>query len=274
MQAQSDSVVSSTSQQNNVTSAKPPSSAALLLETIQISYAPAGLKPQAGAKQLSAGSSTAPSGGIEVITITGQRIGGGRVSIGFSCASVMCGSIQDSMSSWLQDQLARYSRDYIEPDEVTDRVCSTIRDMSPGYCAANYSSIARLRNFPNTWQFPATTNGCGSGSVEGLVFAVLRSEYSWNNNINEPILGHNFLSACNNHDICYNNQQGKDSCDAVFRRAMESVCGSNSRCLVASDLYHAAVKSDRSVSAYMRAGQAATCSRIKQSYAANYCPAT
>jgi hypothetical protein len=274
VQAQSGSAASSASQQNNATSAKPPSSAALLLETIQISYVPAGLKPRTGAQQLSANSHTAPAGGIEVITITGQRIGGGSVSIGFSCASMMCGAMQDSMSSWMRDQLAQYAQRFIEPEEVTERVCDTIRAMSPGYCATNYSSIARLRNFPNTWQFPATTNGCGSGSVEGLVFAVLRSQYSWNDNINEPILGHSFLSACNNHDICYNNQENKGSCDAVFHRAMKSVCGSNTRCLVASDLYHAAVNADRSVSAYMRAGQAATCSRIKQSYAANYCPAT
>lgn len=255
-----------------------PSAQALVLETVRVVYAPmAGFQAnqQAALGGWWQSANRPPPSGVEVITVTGQRIGGGSVQIGFSCASVMCGAMQDSISNWLQDRLAEASQRFIEPEEVTDRVCDTIRANSPGYCAANYSSIARLRNFPNTWQFPATTNGCGSGGIlEDLAFNVVRRDHNWNDDINEPILGRSFRSACNNHDICYNNQQDKASCDSVFRRAMESVCGGNADCLVASDFYHGAVRGNLATSAYIRAGQAATCSRIKQSYAANYCPAT
>jgi len=277
VQAQSGGVASSTSQQNNATSAKPPSSAALLLETIQISYVPASLKPQAGAKQLSANSNTAPAGGIEVITITGQRIGGGSVSIGFSCASMMCGAMQDSMSSWMRDQLARYAQRFIEPEEVTERVCDTIRAMSPGYCRTNYASVRLNSYFPNTWSFPPIANGCGSGGIlEDLAFNAVRRDHNWNNDINEPILGRSFRSACNNHDICYNNQSDRNACDTNFWNEMKAVCTgeSGSKCSEAATAYHFAVRGNSATSAYMRAGQAATCSRIKQSYSANSCPGT
>jgi len=254
-----------------------PSANALLLDSIRVSVASDGamqLSLQGGLANQVQNNNPPPSDGTETIVVWGQRIGGGPVSINFVCASVMCGSMQDSMSSWLQNRLREASKQYVEPEEVQDKVCESIRALAPSYCYTNYAPVNNTRYFPSSWTFPAATNGCGAGGVlEDLVFGRARSQYNWNDDINEPISGKSFRSACNNHDVCYSSQHDRLSCDKAFREQMYAACnGAGVTCTDAADIYYVAVRGNSATSAYIRAGQASTCRRVQQSYTANSCP--
>lgn len=81
-------------------------------------------------------------------------------------------------------------------------------------------------------------NGCGA---EGGLDAPDAPLFSWLASLGTA---DDFKIACDAHDICYAQQEGKQQCDRQFREALSSVCTDQSfdpTCRVFADVYYGAV---------------------------------
>lgn len=76
----------------------------------------------------------------------------------------------------------------------------------------------------------ALQNGCGPAN--GWLKHVIP---------NAPF-GHDFTSACNNHDVCYGSRINKGNCDDLFERDMMAICGGSGICQTAARGYADAVR--------------------------------
>ena len=56
-------------------------------------------------------------------------------------------------------------------------------------------------------------HSCGSSFFEKVLASVIA-----------PLDVHRFDSACQAHDLCYDQQRGRDLCDREFRKAVEGSC--------------------------------------------------
>lgn len=88
------------------------------------------------------------------------------------------------------------------------------------------------------WNIPSTVNGCGTGSfLESLVTNRLTGTNGFTGNVDEPLAGFSFETACNSHDICYNSSSGQANCDLNFHHSLTEVCSSNYDCETFANLY-------------------------------------
>lgn len=177
----------------------------------------------------------------------------------------------------IADLLRNAAKEYVEQEQVAEVVCSTIRANTPSYCTG-YSWVGPHDHMParrydaGTWSFPTIANGCGAGGIfEAGAFQGGRSLYNWSDDMNEPVTGYSFRSACDNHDVCYSNQRDKQTCDIAFKEEMDMRCGTSWDCQMASSIYTAAVHSSVGSSAYIQAGKERTCRSIQHESAANSC---
>lgn len=198
-----------------------------------------------------------------------------------------CFSSADQLSAELDRMFRMGHQEYIEPEDITASFCQLMQNNTPSHCnqlsryftgefTLDYLRWNSISN-PTTWSIPSLSNGCGTGSTFELIAAEFGSHIltGWSGSINEPIAGFSFLSACNNHDVCYANQSGQGECDTRFFRQMESVCESDNsdKCMNAAHLYRAAVGSKAGEVAYKKAGRQKECRAIQRDHQNNNCPA-
>ena len=210
---------------------------------------------------------------IEVITVNGSKFGNYTSSWSVSCRGMECKNSANYLSEQIQGMLAKAAQEFDEPEEIKEKFCEALEKEVPEYCG-KYSFLGNRGSFfslnPSTWnKFPAATNGCGSGAIENFFIGhAMGALDGFTSNMNEPIAGYSFLGACNNHDMCYNQQSGKGGCDDDFYTDMVAVCDSNDDCKDAAHAYRAAVghegKSD-----YDKAGEVKSCKDYKADFDQN-----
>ncbi|KXI29436.1 hypothetical protein [Paraglaciecola hydrolytica] len=176
----------------------------------------------------------------------------------------------DQIIAMLDKQYATYE----DVDKIKTNMCSKMTSNIPSSCTTFSSQYTGpyLGNGPATWSFPALTNGCGAGGLlESTLTALATGINGFTGNLDQPLTGISFISACNNHDMCYATQGGQNSCDTAFLRNLEVICSSYSSqggCLDFAYTYRAAV-GQAGASAYSNAGLAKQCKNVKEDYIKN-----
>lgn len=91
-------------------------------------------------------------------------------------------------------------------------------------------------------------NGCGDGSFKSYIANELVSHVVWgySGNLDHPLPGVSFYSACQVHDYCYASGRPRDTCDQGFGASLLRICeGANashqSSCSTLSSIYRKAV---------------------------------
>jgi len=207
----------------------------------------------------------------EVINVSGVRLSNDWV---VSCRGSECKGAADSISDLVRDMLLKQVIEYQEVEEAKTELCNVMSNMAPSSCTTFSSPYTSpfLGNGPATWSFPALTNGCGAGgALEATLVFLATGINGFSGNLNEPLTGISFLSACNSHDMCYATQGGQNSCDTAFLRNLEVICSSYSSqggCMDFAYTYRAAVGQD-GASAYSNSGLAQQCKNFKEDYIKN-----
>ena len=214
---------------------------------------------------------------IEYITIVGARYrlgSGSNWTVG--CRSSDCKASATELTEQLAELFKKGAEEYVEIGEAKQKFCDSFKGKAPEDCG-QFSFLSNrgeyFRQLPFTWnQFPAATNGCGSGDLWGLedylIGQVISKFAGYTDNIDEPLAGYSFLGACNNHDLCYGAQSGQQSCDNAFYKELKKVCGSNGRCQSAAHGYRTAVGL-KGEGAYSYAGKAKACKAYKDDVTSN-----
>jgi len=202
--------------------------------------------------------------------VTGTRPGNYWVSTcrGSECRGAVA-DVMDQIIAMLDKQYATYE----DVDKIKTNMCSKMTSKIPSSCSA-FSPPPRatgnkLNSSPLAWSFPPLTNGCGAGSLgEVIATKVASGTHGFTGNLDQPLPGISFISACNSHDICYGKQDDKNRCDGDFLDDMQTICGSNSQCNDFAYAYRGAVGVGGS-DAYQEAGKVKQCKNFKDDFARN-----
>ncbi|WP_340676885.1 hypothetical protein [Paraglaciecola sp.] len=191
-----------------------------------------------------------------------------------SCRGSECGGAADSLGDLVKNMLLRERVEYQEVAEANIELCNIMSNMAPSGCTTFSSPYTSpfLGNGPATWSLPALTNGCGAGGLlETTLTALATGINGFTGNLDQPLTGISFLSACNSHDMCYATQGGQNNCDNVFYDNLKSICSSYSSqggCLTFAHTYRTAV-GQAGDGAYSNAGLAQQCKNFKEDYIKN-----
>lgn len=144
--------------------------------------------------------------------------------------------------------------------------CAQLAQQRPSGCGTTPPSVP---GFDINWQ----PNGCGPGGWSQWVLEEIidRNYSSYSGNINEPLTGYSFQSACDAHDFCWGSAQNRGSCDTEFLNAMLGVCGVNSNCETFASLYRAAVGANFGTDIYNNLVSNFQCAAWHQDMQENQC---
>lgn len=138
------------------------------------------------------------------------------------CRGQACGDLLDSLGAIRFKSLDLMPETFPETFLSKAQICGALRSRSPGAC--NVSSPPSVPAIDPNWQ----PNGCGDGSTgaqaASAMFTLLPPV---GGNLNEPLPGVNFRTACNAHDRCYGLAGLKGNCDSLFRTQLNNVCASS-----------------------------------------------
>lgn len=175
------------------------------------------------------------------VQVTAKRIGGGD----FYCRGTACSQALNA------EQLAaniRFMQEHASlPDEPApidpSNFCPRLRNVKPGNCSV--SSPPSVPDYTPGW----APNGCGIGPKSNWFLSELAARFGGGHsgNLNYPVAGVSFLSACNAHDVCWGRGMDRANCDLSFKSNMETACGglsspgSYNTCIGYAGAYHFAV---------------------------------
>lgn len=197
--------------------------------------------------------------------VTGRRIP--AVCYSAACVTAILDA-QASADRQYMKFLKSQNRDNIGdmPTLTKEQICTVIKSKQPPNCTAK-PTIAGING-------PA--NGCGSGTgsrIFGTLGLELKHPLSFTGNIDAPIQGVSFLSACNAHDFCYAAQKDKDVCDRGFNTDLTAACSravDNTICQSFANDYTAAVN-NLGGDAYAVSGRELACYKYQKEVEDNGC---
>ena len=212
---------------------------------------------------------------METIRVSGLKLSGQvRNDWVVTCRGSECISAGDSVADLVHEMLLKDTLEFGEMEAAEQEFCTTLSNLAPSGCTTFSSPYTSpyLGIGPATWSFPALTNGCGAGgALETTLVFLATGINGFSGNLNEPLTGISFLSACNSHDMCYATQGGQANCDDKLYKDLEQICGNYSNqggCMTFAHTYRAAVGQDGD-EAYSDARLAKQCKNFKEDYIKN-----
>jgi len=223
--------------------------ATFLLLTIQVSLIP-----------------IAYADGTETIEISGTRLGFSTGPWTVSCEGMGCKNAADSIQSEIDTMLRNAAAEYIEQSEAQELFCAELSGERPEHCQSMFGGDMFWPHSGDSsalWNIPSATNGCGTGSsLEWAASKYAEGSGGFTGNLNEPVTGYSFESACNAHDLCYGASSGQVGCDSTFHNTLTDICNANYECEAFADAYGSAVKIFGE-EPYEKAGKTQQCREFK-----------
>lgn len=102
-----------------------------------------------------------------------------------------------------------------------DSMCATINASQPPGCSRD--TPPKSPEHDPYWR----PNGCGDGSFSSN-FASIVINTLGGGDLDSPLPGISFRSACNRHDYCYGIAGHRPGCDSRFRSDLQAICASHS----------------------------------------------
>lgn len=156
------------------------------------------------------------SAGLPVLdsaTVRGRADDGSVICRGAACADVLASMrIDYQIDNFWAEMPAE------GPELSYEDFCRQLSSKKPSGCNAASPPIMAGIN-------PAyRPNGCGPGGVVNAIGTALALLVTETGDIDEPVRGASFLTACNGHDTCWSSGANRIACDAMFESAMRGSC--------------------------------------------------
>ena len=192
--------------------------------------------------------------------------------------------------------LALFSMARVEPihidavlgEDEYDReaFCDALSDSQPSGCPNSLAAAPRVPGINTSLaDFLASpgVNGCGTGGLADIIAsrAAGVAYGNFSGNLDEPVAGLNFRSACDAHDACFAQQRGFVTCNREFFDAMSEEINRHGLTPTSSirywaesyrNAYAAAVATDFGQDAYGAAAAAFACATWNLEMETNSCP--
>jgi len=137
------------------------------------------------------------------------------------CRGSACGELLESLGG-VKFKSIQLMPEFIPETFLTKaQVCGALRSRSHHAGSCNTSSPPSVPIIDPNWQ----PNGCGDGSTGARVATVLIGILPpLGGNLNTPLTGVSFVSACNSHNRCYGMGGIKANCDNLFGSNFNRIC--------------------------------------------------
>ena len=214
----------------------------------------------------------------EVIVVTGSAWAPNPLIV--TCYGSACRGAAVSLKAELEKLLkpAKELDDDEEGESSKSKFCNMLKGAVPSGCNERYG-VGTIPGFQwnsllgaSNWLMPPLTNGCGSSSpgfAEELGTTLGKRLFNWTGDQDEPVTGYSFLNACNNHDQCFADRGGFESCNRNFWNELENQCNGNEVCNTAAHAYRAVVGSTVGETAYSEAAIYTQCANYQDDFKEN-----